>query len=386
MEPVRPYRDYIAWLQQQDFAEAEAFWKEKLKGFTTPPRLGSRSASESSTEEAETHGEARIRLLVSETNQLMATARRRRLTPSTLVQGVWALLLSRYRFNDDVVFGMVFSGRPSGIPHVESIIGPFINTLPVRVHVFPSEKLAAWLSRIQEDQAEMAHHQHCPLSRIQLWSEMAGNQPLFESVIAFENYPVDSSLADDRWTFKIGDVSSFDRTNYPLTIAVEPERELSISMVYDSAIFELPSITRMLGHLRTGLKAMVANMDQRLSDISLLTSAETSQLLFEWNDTAVEYEDHKPIHELFEDQLNASGDSIAAVFGPEQITYGVLNLRANRLSGYLRRLGVETHERVGLHIERSVEMLVGMLGVLKAGAAYVPLDLEWPRERLQQMV
>ncbi|HKV42521.1 MAG TPA: amino acid adenylation domain-containing protein [Blastocatellia bacterium] len=386
LEPARPYRGYIAWLKQQDLSGAETFWRRMLAGYTDPIHLTSGWATRVSTHGPEAYGEDQIVLPISAMSGLQALSRKRQLTLSTFIQGTWALLLSRYSGEDDVVFGMVFSGRPPAVPHVESIIGLFINTLPMRVGVSPEVQLCAWLSQIQARQTEMAQYEYSSLARIQQWSEVPGHQPLFESILAFENYPFDASQGGPEAALTMEGVSSIDRTNYPLTIAVEPDEELSIAMTYDSHIFDPPAIARMLSHFQVVLEGISNNIDRRLGDVSLLTEAEIAQLLFQWNDTDAEYEHLRSLPALFETCAVPRSDSIACVFGADQISYGTLDRKANQLARYLTAQGVQAGQMIGLYLERNHQMLVCMLGTLKAGAAYVPLDLMYPPDRLKSII
>ncbi|HWX43329.1 MAG TPA: amino acid adenylation domain-containing protein, partial [Blastocatellia bacterium] len=222
--------------------------------------------------------------------------------------------------------------------------------------------------------------------RIQQWSEIGDGQPLFETILAFENYPVDPSLMAPQRDLTIEEVRSTDRTSYPLTIAVEPDDELSIAMIYDSRRFEGPAIKRMLGHFQALIESVAKNPEQRIGDLSLLSQAEAAELLFQWNDTSVEYNCLKPINAIFEKCAALRRDSVAAVFGPKQITYGTLNRKANQLARYLRTRGQQPDATVGLYLERSADMVIGMLGALKAGAAYLPLDVEYPAHRLASII
>jgi amino acid adenylation domain-containing protein/non-ribosomal peptide synthase protein (TIGR01720 family) len=302
------------------------------------------------------------------------------------VQGAWALLLSRYSGEEDVVFGATSSGRPPALSGVESMVGLFINTLPVRVQVESETELLPWLMQLQQQQVEREQYSYSSLSEIQRKSEVPPGSSLFESIVVFENYPDSDSLLSPSDGLQIENLQAIERTNYPLTLVVMPARELWIQISYDCDRFDAETIARMGGHLLTLLEGMVATESQKLKDLPLLTSAERHQLLVEWNNTTKEYPQNKCIHQLFEEQVERSPDAIAVVFEGEQLTYQQLNARANRIAHYLKSLGVEPEVLVGICVERSLYMVVGLLGILKAGGAYVPLDPSYPQDRLRYML
>jgi amino acid adenylation domain-containing protein len=379
----RPYRDYIVWLQQQNLSEAEAYWRQLLKGFITPTKLSEKKLKGISND---TYDEQALRLTAETTGALRSLAQKHQLTLNTLVQGAWALLLNRYSNEKDIVFGATVSGRPSAMPKAESMIGLFINTLPVRVDVDPEAFVLVWLKQIQTQQVETRQYEYTPLVKIQGWSQVPKGFPLFESIVVFENFPIEElSLSQRSLDLEIKYFRFFEKTNYPLTLRVIPGEDLLLEIAYDEG-FDTASIHRMLQHLETLLKAMAANPQQRLKQLSLLTEAEQHQLLVEWNDTQVEYPKDLCIHELFEATVERTPDAIAVVYENQQFTYRELNVKANQLAHYLRSLGVKSEVLVGICLERSLEMVIGLLAILKAGGAYVPLDPNYPQQRLAYML
>lgn len=377
---TRPYADYIAWLQQQDLSQAEAFWRKVLQGFTAPTQLRVSSFANGATG----YDEQSLKLSSATTAALQSLARQHKLTLNTLVQGAWAILLSRYSGEEDVVFGATSAGRPPALVGSESMVGLFINTLPVRVQVWGDELLIPWLQKLQAQQVEELQYEYSPLVQVQGWSEVP-NLPLFESILVFENYPVDASLKEWATEMQIHEIRSVETTNYPITIKAAVGRELSLEIVGDRSRFHAATITRMLGHLQTLLEGMVANPQQSLCSLPLLSAAEHQQLV-EWNNTQTDYPKHKCIHQLFEEQVEKTPDAVAVVFESQQLTYRQLNQRSNQLAHYLQKCGVSPEVPVGICVHRSIEMIVGLLGILKAGGAYVPLDPAYPQERLVFML
>ncbi|WP_442936453.1 non-ribosomal peptide synthase/polyketide synthase [Nostoc sp.] len=379
------YRNYIAWLQQQDRDLAQKFWRQKLQGFTTPTPL-TVDKPLSMQEQHSSYGEQQIDLTVPATAAVMSFVRQHQLTMSNLVQATWGLLLSRYSQETDVVFGATVSGRPPELVGVESIVGLFINTLPVRVQISEQTELLGLLKDLQAQQLDSEQFSYSSLVEIQGLSDIPRGTSLFESIVVFENYPVDTAVLQGNSNFSFSNFRWIEQTNYPMTVLVSPGEQLSLRVMYDTSRFEDGTISRMLGHFRTMLEAIATNPQQQISQLPMLTESEQQQLLVEWNDTQVDYPQDKCIHKLFEAQVERTPDAVAVVFENQQLTYHELNCRANQLAHYLQSLGVKPDVLVGICVERSLEMLVGILGILKAGGAYVPLDPEYPQDRLRFML
>ncbi|WP_413198525.1 amino acid adenylation domain-containing protein [Nostoc piscinale] len=384
LENIRPYRDYIVWLQQQNLSEAETFWRQTLQGFTTPTQL-SASPGTGLLTPTDSYHEAELKLSVAATAALKSLAKQYQLTLNTLVQGAWALLLSRYSGQEDVVFGAVTSGRPPTLAQAESMVGLFINTVPIRVQVSPGALLVPWLLKSQDQLIEASQYDYCPLVKVQGWSEVPKGLSLFESIVIFENYAMDASVRQRDINLDIKDVHSFEKTNYPIALTVIPGDELWLKITSGDR-FDGDTIHRMLGHLQTLLAGMVNNPQQSLGELSLLTELERHQLLVEWNNTQVQYPQKQCLHELFQAQVEKTPDAVAVVFEDEQLTYRELNTKANQLANYLQTFGVKPEVLVGIYVERSLFMVIGLLAILKAGGAYIPLDPSYPQERLAYML
>ncbi|MFB2875779.1 amino acid adenylation domain-containing protein, partial [Floridanema aerugineum] len=385
-QPALNYRHYIAWLQQQEQQLAEDFWRKKLQGFAAPTPLMVDKPLSNREKGLRSYREQQIGLSVSATKKAGSFVRENQLTLNNLVQTTWALLLSRYSQETDVVFGATVSGRPAALAGVESMVGLFINTLPMRVQFSESKELLGLLKDLQAQLVESEQFSYSSLVEIQGWSDVKRGTALFESILVFENYPVDSESLEENYSFSFSNFRTIEQTNYPLTILVGPGEQLLLKVYYDGDRFDDSAISRMLGHFVTLLEAIVANPQTPIAQLPMLTPAEQHQLLTEWNNTQVDYPLNQCLHQLFEQQVEKTPDAVAVVFENQQLTYSQLNAKANQLANYLRSLGVGADVPVGLCVERSIEMLVGVLGILKAGGAYVPIDPEYPTERLSLML
>src|SRR6184192_908300 len=299
------------------------------------------------------------------------------------MQTAWAILLGRMTGRDDVVFGVTVAGRPSEIAGIESMIGLFINTLPLRVKLAPAKPLLDLLKQVQDSQSKLMAYQHLGLSEIQ---QLAGLEELFDTLVVFENYPVDrSSLGTTAENVRLSQVSGHDATHYPLSLMVAPAERLQLRLDYRADVFDRASIEALAGRYVRLLQAAVATPEVSIGRLELLSGEERRTLLQDWNATARALEPQTVV-QLFAAQAAQTPDAVAVVFEQEALSYAQLEARANQLAQHLRTLGVGAETVVGLCLERSLEMVVGLIGILKAGGAYLPLDPSYPAERLSFML
>ncbi|HEV7506310.1 MAG TPA: amino acid adenylation domain-containing protein [Thermoanaerobaculia bacterium] len=384
LPPARPFSDFIGWLRSQDVSRAEPFWREELAGFTAPNSLGILGTASRGSERDSGDAEHAIRLSRDVTSQIQALAARHKLTLPAVTLGAWAMLVSRYSGQEDVVFGSAVSGRPAALPGVETMVGMFINTLPVRVRVNDAETLPAWLQGLQERQLARQEFEHTPLAQIQRWSEISAGSPLFETLYVFENYPNAAAATDGGpGGLGLGNLRSFESTNYPITLTLTAADQVGLHLAADRARVEADVAPRLLQHLATLLAGMAGMKEEtRIGDLGLLTATELRQMLGEWNDTRIEGLTEGCLHQDVATQAARAPSAVAVETGTERWTYRRLIGSARRLARHLRELGVGPDSIVGLCCERSPAMVVGMLAVLEAGGAWLPLDPGNPPERL----
>ncbi|ELR97622.1 non-ribosomal peptide synthetase [Gloeocapsa sp. PCC 73106] len=372
------YRDYIAWLQQQDLGKAERFWQENLKGFTTPNKIAQYKDTISSL-----YHEQEYQFSPPLTAEIQTFARRQQLTVNTIIQGAWALLLSCYSGENDIVFGGTVSGRPADLRGSQEMIGLFINTLPVRVKIPTQLSKLTWLKQLQNQQIERQQYEYTSLVDIQRVSDISRNLPLFESLVIFENYPLEPLL--EQSFLEIRNVQTSEQTNFPLTLYAMINPQLTLRIAYEDNRFDSDEISLMLEHLECIILKLVREPEAKLSTISLLTERE-QQIFREWNNTQTEYPRELCFHQLFEQQVNRTPNEMAVVFKDEKLTYRELNEKANQLAQYLNSHGVTSESIVGVYLEPSLEMIIALLGILKSGGVYLPLDPIYPQERLAFML
>ncbi len=282
LPPCRPYRDYIAWLRRQDQAVAQSFWQRMLDGAEASPLRIGRPAGWDGGQEGQRN--QTIALPPSADAGLAAFTRRHRLTLGTLIQAVWALLLSRYTGRLDVLFGITVAGRPAELPDVESIMGMFINNLPVRVSVPPDQSVVPWLAGLQQQAVELRQYEHCSPAQIQEWCGFGAGQRLFDTLVLHQNFPtVDIVEGVGAQGLEIRSAGYRLETNYPLTLMSTAGHPATLSLYYDTARFDDAAVSRMLGHLVTLLQGILEQPEAPLAALPLLSEAERHQLLIEWS-------------------------------------------------------------------------------------------------------
>ncbi|MBE7374214.1 non-ribosomal peptide synthase/polyketide synthase, partial [Pseudomonas lopnurensis] len=378
------YRDYIAWLQRQDQVTGEAFWKEQLVELEEPTRLV--QAVRSDVGEATGYGDHYQTFGQDQTHRLEAFARAHHVTLNTLVQSAWLLLLQRYTGQESVCFGATVAGRPAELAGVEEQIGLFINTLPVIGSPRPEQSVVEWVEQVQARNLALREFEHTPLYEVQRWAGLGG-EALFASLLVFENYPVSEALQQGAPAgLRFGQVVGQEQTNYPLTLAVGLGETLTVHYGYDRRNFDAQAVARLAEHFGNLLRALTVDGQARIGGLPMLGSEEYQQLVHGWNRTEADFPRDACIHQLIEAQVEKTPEATALIFGEQEVSYRELNRRANRLAHKLRELGVGSDVLVGIAVERSLDMVVGLLAILKAGGAYVPLDPEYPQDRLAYML
>ncbi|MFM8278545.1 MAG: amino acid adenylation domain-containing protein [Cyanobium sp.] len=386
------YETYANRVAAQDLDRDRAFWRLDLAGFDEPTPL---PAERDQVVGATEFRRETLRLEAELTARLLAVAERERITLATLIEGLWALVMARHADRDEVLFGGVVSGRDLELPGIEQMAGLFIHTLPVRLRIEEEEEVWSWLRAHQSRQAERRDHQHLPLGEIQQQADLAPGLELFRCLVAVENYPIDAGIfaaAGLRVEFH----SASSPTHYPLVVSALPGERLEIHLDYDSARLAPAAIGRLGGQLeqlaRQLLTATPATAAARLESLTLTTTAERQQLL-RWAHGGEACVTPAPtIHDLFERRVDRDPDALAVIVPAlagghrAEIRYGELEDRANRVANALLAKGVTPGAIVGLLLPRGIEVVVAILAVLKAGAAFVVLDAELPAERLAAML
>ncbi|MEU2060470.1 non-ribosomal peptide synthase/polyketide synthase [Streptomyces sp. NPDC013455] len=375
----RPFADYLRWLAGRDTDRAERYWRATLAGFQAPTELP-RDRRPADAHRASSSGSVRMTLGPDVSARLRETAQRAGLTLNTVLQGAWALLLSRYGGGTDVVFGTTVSGRPAELPGVTSMVGLFINTLPTRVHVDGHRPLQDWLRELQAAQSEARRHDFVSLAQVQSWSDVPGGTGLFDSIVVFENYPFDEgSLARHGLTME--QERDLEPTNYPLSVVVAPGDALTVNLDYDPAAFDATTVEALGASLRTLLTGIAADPDRRLADLPLLDPAGARALVDRFGGR-VTRPPHGTLPEAFRRQAARTPDAPAVRCGDTCLTYRELDARSSRLARLLIAAGAGPERFVALCLPRTADLITALLAVLKSGAGYLPVDPQYPAERV----
>jgi amino acid adenylation domain-containing protein len=381
-----PYRDFIGFLEQQSPTESEAFWRHALEGFRSPTPLGLDRPRSERVEGSSRYRTARTLIDGEGTARLRAFAREHRLTQWTLFAGAWALLLSRYSREQDVVFGTTVSGRPPALAGCDAMVGMFINALPVRARAHAEASLVPWLRALQEHQADIQHHGHCSVGDIQRWLKLPAQPPLFDSIVVFENYPEDTALSALSRRLRLQAVGEAGDNHDPLTLTIAPQGEhLLVEVTCDEARFEPWVAELILQHLLALLDLFPSSAQAPLSSLATLPESER-RLIAAWNGARVDVPQHLRVPDLMEQWASATPDAVAVVAGERRLTYGELRRRVNPLARVLRQRGVGPDVVVGVVADRSCEAVVGAMAVLVAGGAYAPIDPAYPAERIRMLL
>jgi amino acid adenylation domain-containing protein/non-ribosomal peptide synthase protein (TIGR01720 family) len=382
------YRDFIAWLRAQGLSDSKAWWQGALAGFDQASELPSDRPI------VQDKGGMRVadryaQLSAAASTRLRELAQRHQLTVNTFAQAAWALVLQRYNAGRELLFGVTVAGRPASLPETQRTVGLFINTIPLRVPLpAPGERAAVsdWLQRLLAYNLELREHEHVPLVAIQELSELAKGRPLFDSLLVFENAPVESSVLDRARGLNARSGSGRTHTNYPLTVVFYPGESLGLHLSYDQRFFDDTTIERLLSELERLLLALLDGFHGPLAELPLLAADELRGLVEAGNDTARDYPLEQGYVPLFEAEVRAHPARVVARCEGEAWTYADLDLRANYLGHELIHQGALPDQAVALLAERGLPLLGMMVGTFKAGAAYVPLDPAHPEQRMLEIL
>ncbi|MCO8170249.1 non-ribosomal peptide synthase/polyketide synthase [Pseudomonas sp. 21LCFQ02] len=387
--PTPPrYREFISWLHHQGLAQSREYWQQALAGFERPTLIPSDRPILHDNGGMRV-GDVYSRLQAEQGARLRELAQQHQLTVNTFAQAAWSLVLRRYSGERDVLFGVTVAGRPASLPQMQNCVGLFINSIPLRVPMpAAGESLSVrqWLQQVFERNLELREHEHLPLVSIQECSELPKGQPLFDSLFVFENAPVDATVLQGAEGLNARSGSGRTHTNYPLTVVCYPGDDLGLHLSYDQRFFDEPTVQRLLGDFQRLLLALADGFDQDFAALPLLGDDERRLLTEDCNRSERSYPFEQGYVPLFEAQVAAHPQRIAAACQGEAWSYAELERRANRLGHALLAAGVQPDQPVALLAERSLALLGMINGTLKAGAGYLPLDPAHPQQRLAQII
>ena len=382
------YRDFLAWLTTRDALATQRYWEQALRKLDAPTLL---AAASGGAAQGTGHADVLASWDAARSQGLAVYARRERVTVNTVVQAAWALVLAQATGQGTVAFGATSSGRPDSLPGAQQTLGLYINTLPVVVPTTAAATVGDWLRTLQAQNVASREVEHTPLADVQRWAG-ANGQALFDTLLVFENYPVDAALqAGAPAGLRFVGLTHRDQASYALSLVVAIRDTLELRFTYDQAQFTRSTIDRLAERMSLALHQLMQAPAEPVAGVRILPADEL-RLLSQWesgeplaDEVTAEF-GALPVHRQFERQAGLWPDRVAVTCLDASLTYGELNSRANQLAHRLQRMGVRAEDRVGIAAERSLELVVGLLAVLKAGAAYVPLDPDYPDDRLAYML
>ncbi|WP_025581430.1 non-ribosomal peptide synthetase, partial [Cupriavidus taiwanensis] len=372
------FADYIRWLQQRDAGAAQAFWARALDGFDTPTRLAQALPAPAG---GEGYGLLQHACSAALTERLSAYARAQKVTLNTVVQAAWLLLLQRYTGQRRVAFGATVAGRPADVPGSQQMLGLFINTLPVLAAPRPEQAVGDWLRELQAFNLAAREHGHTPLSDIQRWGGQAG-QRLFDSILVFENFPLEDALASaSRSGLRFATQGSTGLTEYEMDVEVSLRQTLRLGFTYMRRAFDAEQVARICAQMTRLLEAIGTVPGQTVGALGLLTQHERAALLT-LGQGEPPADATLPAHARIARHAAARPDAVAVICGEHVLHYGELLARADRLAAVLHARGIGAEHRVGIALSRSPDLIIALLAVMRCGAAYVPFDPAYPKDRL----
>ncbi|MDK8180277.1 non-ribosomal peptide synthetase [Paenibacillus sp. UMB4589-SE434] len=377
---VRPYEEYIKWIGSQDKTEALNYWDVYLKGYGTTIEIPFKKALAAKGKPQEVI----LSLDKDMTKQIEVLAKHNNVTINTIFQSVWAIQLQRYNNVDDIVFGYIVSGRTTKINGIDEMVGLFINTIPLRVNTTHEKRYTEVLEKIKSDFNESEPYQYCSIAEVQKLTEVGTG--LINGLMVFENYPIDEDMINkdiqEQINLNISSARIFEETNYSFNIKVIPGAELVVKFDYNDGVYDTEEVNKIKSHFSNILNQIITNPNIRIDDIEIVGTDEKNEVLLDLNDTYMDYPKEDTIQGLFEYQVTRNPEKTAVMFGGDTISYGEINKRANALANLLRDKGISAASIVPIMMDRSIDMVVGVLAILKAGAAYLPIDTNYPEDRI----
>lgn len=385
LKDVRPFSEYIKWLLKQNREEAGKYWSGYLNDYHGATGV---SAGEFTERKEYKLKEVRFTLDASSIQSIKKIADKNYVTLSTFMHCIWGVLLGHYNNSQDVLFGSVVSGRPPEIDGVDQMVGLFINNIPIRIIMHDTMTFAGLLRKVQKDMLNSEKYNYLSLSDIQ--EAAKSNRRLINHILIFENYPMSEEIIiyEINGQTKIGITfsDSFEQTNYDFNLVILPGDSFEIRMKYNASVYEESYIKRIEGHLKTIIAMVTDNPQVLLSKLEIVTPEEKEILLNTFNQTEDSFDGTQTLCSLFSKQAEKAPDRIAVAAGSGRLTYRELDERSTYLAMKLRAAGVRRNHAVGLMMDRSVEMIVGILGILRAGGAYLPISLSCPPQRMNDML
>lgn len=384
---LAPYRNYVQWLKKQDRQVAREYWQRYLAGYeqqaTVPKNVHGKNSYGYILKEMTFFIEEDIAV------KLKDLAAKQNVTLNTVVRTIWGLLLSRYNRTEDVVFGTIVSGRPPELDGVENMVGLFINANPVRTSIKANQSFLDVIKAGQKAYLESGPYHFLPLAEIQ--NQSFPGQELIDHLLIFQNYTAGDEIQTEggltEYEFKIDFIDAHDQTHYDFNLIVIPGERIGFKINYNNNVYTEHRIEQISEHLRTAIRSVLQSPDKVISELQIIPDGEQKKVLHQFNDTVTLCNIEDTLLDLFDAQVEKTPDVVSLVYGDVSLTYLELNEQANRIACYLLEShNIQPDDRVGLLMDRSEWVILGVLGIFKSGGAYVPIDPNYPLERIRYML
>ncbi|MEB2282950.1 amino acid adenylation domain-containing protein, partial [Lysinibacillus xylanilyticus] len=386
LEDVVPYEVFIHWLSEQDQEEAKSYWKEKLNGFTTPLVVSHSTANNNQPE----YIQETVKLILSKslTGELEAIAKQYGVTVNTIFQSIWGIFLRKLNQTDDILFGTVVSGRTADIAKIETMVGLFINTIPLRLTINKELSFKDLVQKVQHEILEAEEYSYYPLASMQ--SETSLGNALINHIVVFENHPLQMEMQqlkdNSSLPFQIQEVEAFEQTNYDFNVVVLPNEAFEINFVFNANVYSKEDVEQIRTSLHLLIESVTTCQDTLVRDLNIVSNEQYEQMYSLLNDTEATFPIEETILSLFETQVKLHPSAIAIVEGEQQLTYSDLNAKANQVARFMTQAHVQPQEIVGILLDSSIDMVISILATLKCGAIYLPIDPTYPKERITYMM
>ncbi|MDQ1350650.1 MAG: hypothetical protein QG657_952, partial [Acidobacteriota bacterium] len=396
--PVKPvkthFREFLKWLQGQNTCNQKSYWQDYLRDFETPSFISTLTGKR--REPGRTKREIRSYRVQLSRVELENFARKNKITLASLLYSAWGILLQKYSNRSDVVFGTTVSGRPAEVKGIEDTVGLFINTVPLRAWIGERENNLDFLVHLDRQLKEREQFESTPLVDIKGWSELGGYDELFDAIVVIENYPLENRLLQQNDNLVIHSYTMSEATHYAITAAVEMDDDIVVNFSYDTRLFaeeaiDALNVEMLAQHFKRIVDEMARHPLETPAAIDILLGEEKRRILYDFNNREEEYPTTKTLQVLFAEQARKTPNYIALVGADSQISpitlsYKELNEHSDHLAVLLIEKGVLACNVVGIMMERSIDLIIGILGILKAGCAYLPINPGNPQERIDYML
>jgi amino acid adenylation domain-containing protein len=377
------FKEFVRWLQNRDAAKEETYWREYLAGFESRTEISLKRKTGGVFKEP---GDYCFKLSSSSRDALGRFVKKHNITTASFLYGAWGILLQKLNNSDDIILGTTVSGRPANIKGIEHVVGLFINTIPLRVQAHPDEHISSLLKRTHRTLTAREEYESTSLVKIKEWGGVNNQEELFDSIVVLENYPLDRLLLKKTGAVAIDSYSVFEMTHYDLAVGISIFSGLDVRFVYNKTAFAETIIERLSRLFTFIIEDIPANAGKAVSRLEIISGDEKKQILDDFNDTRRDYPADRTIPGLFAAQVEKNPDQTAVSCEDMHLSYNELFVRAGNLAVILRKKGITTDTVAALKAGRSLEMMIGIMGILEAGGAYLPIVPDLPHERSEYMI